>query len=561
MRKSAPIGQLLINGGHISQDQLDRALEVQKQAPDKRLGDIVVELGYVTQRTVTEEMARAQNLQFIDLRQYNIEPNALNTINAQSARHFKMVPIDFLNNMLVVATADPLDYYSFDEIAAMSGRDVSIVMATLDDINWVIDHFYNDNTMDSVVDDINNEFGMQEADAQATDEDDELNDNAVVKLVNTIVAQSYMKGASDIHIEPFEKTLNVRIRINGDLINHSTMNITALNSIVTRIKILSGMNIAEKRVPQDGRFKFNQNNIHCDLRVSAMPTIHGEKIVLRLLSNDASKEDLLSVKNLGMEPENEAKLEKMLKSPNGVIFVTGPTGSGKTTTLYAALSELVKKNVNVITVEDPVEKPLAGVNQVQTNDKAGMTFAAALKAILRQDPDVIMIGEIRDGETAAIGIRAAITGHLVLATIHTNDAVSTIIRVVDMGIEPYLIGSAISGIIAQRLLKKLCPNCKQQVELTEMQQELIDHKATSFYDAVGCEQCNFTGYKGRLAIYEVVDVDGKFRELISKGEDTSALKAYQKSIGVKFLKDRAIDAAMRGVTNFSEIEKIIYSID
>ncbi|HAG05182.1 MAG TPA: general secretion pathway protein GspE [Lachnospiraceae bacterium] len=561
MRKSAPLGQLLIQGGLIKQEQLDRALAAQKEAPDKRLGDLVVELGYVTQKQVMEVMARANNLQYIDLRQYNIEPTALNTIPVASARHFNMVPIDYSNNMLVVATADPFDYYSFDEIAAMSGRDVAVVMATKDDIAWCIDHYYEDNTMDSVVDDLNMEFSQDAPDDDVNEDDEEINGTPVVKLVNSIVAQAYMRGASDIHIEPFEKVVNVRIRINGDLINHSTFNIAAHNSIVTRLKILSGMNIAEKRVPQDGRFKFNQNNIHCDLRVSAMPTIHGEKIVLRLLSNDASKEDLLSVKNLGMEPENEAKLEKMLKSPNGVIFVTGPTGSGKTTTLYAALSECVKKNVNVITVEDPVEKPLSGVNQVQTNDKAGMTFAAALKAILRQDPDVIMIGEIRDGETAAIGVRAAITGHLVLATIHTNDACSTIVRVIDMGIESYLIGSSVSGIIAQRLLKKLCPNCKKMEQLSPMQQELIDNEATELYSPQGCEECNYTGFKGRLAIYEVIDVDSKFRELISRGADTSELKEYQKSIGTKFLKDRAIDAAKRGDTSFSEIEKIIYSID
>ncbi len=561
MRKSAPIGQLLMSGGHISQEQLDRALEVQKQAPDKRLGDIVVELGYVTQRTVTECMARANNLQYIDLRQYNIEPTALNSINAASAKHFKMIPIDYSNNMLVIATSDPFDYYSFDEIAAMTGRDVCIVMSTKDDIDWCIDHYYEDNTMDSVVDDINKEFEFDQPAEEEDTNEDEINGTPVVKLVNSIVAQAYMRGASDIHIEPFEKVVNVRIRINGDLINHSTFSIAAQNSIVTRVKILSGMNIAEKRIPQDGQFEFHQNNINCALRVSTLPVIWGEKIVMRLMSNESSKEDLLKIKNLHMEPENEAKLEKMLKSPNGVIFVTGPTGSGKTTTLYAALSELVQKNVNVITVEDPVEKPLAGVNQCKTNDKAGMTFAAALKSILRQDPDVIMIGEIRDGETAAIGIRAAITGHLVLATIHTNDAVSTIIRVVDMGIESYLVGSAISGIIAQRLLKKLCPDCKKMAPLTESQQQLIDNRATELYEPVGCENCSYTGFKGRLAIYEVVDVDSKFREMISRGCGNAELKEYQKNLGVKFLKDRAIDAALRGDTCFTEIEKIVYSID
>lgn len=567
MRKQAPIGQLLINGGYITQKQLDRALEVQKSTPNKRVGDILVELSYVSDKTIMEVIARSMNLQYFDLKNYRFDMDAVHSIPEDSARHFHMIPIDFRNNMLVVATSDALDYYAFDDIAAMSGREVCIVLSTKEDIDNAIDACYTnaESEIDSVVEDVNREFEAMEEEEVSVDDlansEEDINGTPVVKLVNTIIAQSYTKGASDIHIEPFEKTVVVRIRINGDLIFHSTMNIAAHNPMVTRIKILSGMNIAEKRVPQDGRFRFSQGKINVDIRVSAMPTIYGEKIVMRLLANSDTKTDLLSIKNLGMEPENYEKLDRMLKSPNGIIFVTGPTGSGKTTTLYASLNELVKKNINIITVEDPVEKPLAGVNQVQTNNKAGMTFAEALKAILRQDPDVIMIGEVRDGETAAIGVRAAITGHLVLATIHTNDAVSTIIRTIDMGLEPYLIGSAITGIVAQRLLKKLCPHCKKEYDLTETEMDVIDHKATKLYRGEGCEMCNFTGYRGRTAIYEIIEVDAKFRDLISKGADNTTLKDYQRSLGVKFLKDRAIDLALRGETSFQEIEKIIYSVD
>lgn len=563
MKSNKPIGYLLVANGFITEVQLERALEVQKKMPGKRIGDILMELSYVTEKNMLECLSQRVNAPFIDIKSYRIDSRAVNAITSSVAKKYNVIPIDFKNNLLLVATNDPLDFYAMDEISAVSGYEASPVIALKGDIAEAVEKYYDGNSYQDAIENINREY------QSSYDEDDDIAENAsiegapVVKLVNSIISQAYSRGASDIHIEPFKRSMVIRIRIDGELIHHATMNIGLHNSIATRIKILSGMNIAEKRVPQDGNFTFKNEDIKTDVRASTMPTIHGEKLVLRLLNN-GGRDFLMTINELGMNKRDIEKINRMMKIPNGIIFVTGPTGSGKTTTLYAVLNELVSRNVNIITVEDPVEMPIEGVNQVRVNPKAGLTFSSALRSILRQDPDIIMIGEIRDGETASIGVRAAITGHLVLATLHTNDSASAIVRIVDMGVESYLAGAAVSGIIAQRLVKILCPHCKREYEPIEAENKLLGAgrgAVKRLCAPVGCDKCSYTGYKGRTAIYEIFEADAGARELISKNATVAQMKEYSAKKGTEFLKDRIIEMAVNGETSIDEVEKIIYSID
>lgn len=386
-----------------------------------------------------------------------------------------------------------------------------------------------------------------------------VNNTPVVKLVNNLVQQAYVRQVSDIHIEPFENDVLVRMRIDGDLVEVMRLAPSALNSVISRIKILSGMNIAEKRVPQDGRFAFSNDEFKVDLRVSTIPTIYGEKCVMRLLNTGG--ENLLSFEQLGMTKENIARFEHMLSAPNGIILVTGPTGSGKSTTLYAVLNRLRKPTINITTIEDPVEKQMFGVNQVQVNTKAGMTFANGLRALLRQDPDVIMIGEIRDYETAEIAVRASITGHLVLSTLHTNDSVATIVRLIDMGVPPYLVSASVNAIIAQRLVKRLCPYCKQKRALTDAEKVMLeDDSINDVYEPVGCPECNHMGYSGRIAIYEIVELDHSIRKMISSGAPVDEIRKVAAANGAEFLADNLRQLVAKGVTSMDEYNRIIYTV-
>jgi type IV pilus assembly protein PilB len=389
--------------------------------------------------------------------------------------------------------------------------------------------------------------------------DSRVDNTPVVKLINSLVQQAYARRASDIHIEPFEEQVIVRLRIDGELVECMRLDSSAHSAIVSRVKILSGINIAEKRIPQDGRFDFVTDDLTVDLRVSTLPTIYGEKVNMRLLATGDAK--AITLKELGMQPHHLTQFLKIIRAPNGIILVTGPTGSGKSTTLYAVLSEINQPNVNITTVEDPVEKQIFGVNQVQTNAKAGLTFAAGLRSILRQDPDVVMIGEIRDSETGEIAIRAAITGHLVLSTLHTNDAISSIVRLVDLGIAPYMVASAVNCVVAQRLVKRLCPDCKRRREVTADERDLLaDESITEVYEPVGCPRCGYTGYKGRIAVYEIVELDHHMKRMITAGKEIDEMKAYARSQGVWFLADSVRAQIKDGVTGLAEYYRLIYSI-
>lgn len=560
--KNIPIGQLLVEGGKITNEQLMTALDIQKESKGQLLGDILVELGYINDEELAKALAMRLQVPYIDLTKTELSQEAIDKIPEALARKHGVIGVAINNRRLTIATNDPVNFYVFEEIKMISGMDYNTVLASKSGISSVIDKIYSMQNIDTVMDDVNKEYTIEDELAELSDEalsGERVDSAPVVKLANAIVETAYRAKASDIHIEPFSNITKIRIRIDGDLVEQSQISHAIHNSLVTRFKILSNMNIAEKRVPQDGRFAYKIDGTHLDVRVSSLPTVNGEKVVIRLLSTGASK--IMDITELGMTDYNFDMFQSILKSPHGVILVTGPTGSGKTTTLYSALDQLAKPNINIITVEDPVEKQIDGINQVQVNVKAGLTFSAGLRSILRQDPDIVMIGEIRDAETAEIAIRAAITGHLVLSTLHTNDAASTILRLVDMGVAPYLVASSLVGVVAQRLVKLLCPACKQPVEIDEADMRLlgIDTPA-KVYGPIGCDECNHTGYRSRTAIHEIIVTSNDIKELIAAEKDAEDINLKAKENGTRLLRENVSELVLDGKTSIEELVRATYSV-
>ncbi len=557
--RNVPIGQYLFEKQLITNDQLTKVLSVQQSSKGKMFGDIVVELGYISEIDFTKVLAERLNVPYIDLASSPISLEAVKKIPEAIARKYTVIAISISGRRLTVATNDPINFYIFEDLKVISGMDVTPILATKSAITKAIGKLYSMQNIDSVVENVNKEFADDEA-ANADDMNGERIENApIVKLATTIVENAYRADATDIHIEPFKTFTRIRIRVNGDMVELMQVSNIVHTSLVTRYKIISGMNIAEKRVPQDGRFTQVVDNTTLDVRVSSLPTVNGEKVVIRILAT--GDVGVRKITDLGMNDYNYALFEKMLKVPQGVLLVTGPTGSGKTTTLYAALGELAKPNVNVITVEDPVEKNIEGINQCQVNAKAGMTFAAALRSILRQDPDIVMIGEMRDQETSEIAIRAAITGHMVLSTLHTNDAASTITRLVDMGVAPYMVASSLIGVVAQRLVKVLCPKCRKQRMSTVAENELLGiTNSISVYEACGCKECNNTGYKGRTAIHEILLCTPEMSSLIANGGKAPEIQKLAKQNGTKILRDNVAELVEQGQTTVDELIRVTYSI-
>ena len=463
-----------------------------------------------------------------------------------------VIAINMTGRRLTVATDDPVNFNILEDIKVKTGFDCIPVLATRAAIKKAIGKAYQMSDLGDI-----DSIGGQEI-----IDDDESKDRVesapIVKLATQIVENSFRMEATDIHIEPFEKYTQIRVRVNGDLVPLMNVSNNVHNQLTTRLKLISGMNIAEKRIPQDGRFSQTVDGIPLDVRVSALPMVHGEKIVIRILSTGAIKTRRLQ--DLGMSDYNYELFTSMIKCPHGVILVTGPTGSGKSTTLYAALGAIARPDVNVVTVEDPVEKQMDGINQCQVNVKSGMTFSAALRSILRQDPDIIMIGEMRDSETAEIGIRAAITGHLVLSTLHTNDAASTIVRLVDMGIPSYMVASSLIGVVAQRLVKVLCPKCRKQRMSTPDENKLMHiENSVPIYDAVGCNECG-GGYRGRTAIHEIIHCSAGISTLIANGAGKEELESLARANGTKLLRDNVSDLVMQGVTSMDELVRVTYAV-
>lgn len=557
------LGDLLLEVGIISKEQLDKALELQRTT-GKKLGDILIEEKFTTQDSIIQVLEFQLGIPHVKLDKYDIDPTACLLISENMARRYGLIPIRQQDGMLMVAMSDPLNVFAIDDTRIFSGMEVQPVIASLGDINKAIDKYYSKQKAMQAVEEFKKEQGSSlKINSEDVDEQtkDEINNSPAVKLVNSIIEQAVRNRASDIHIEPFEKYVKIRYRTDGQLFEVMRPEIDIMNAIAARIKIIGGMNITEKRLPQDGRISVQVDDRELDLRVSILPTVYGEKVVIRIADKNSF---IISKDKLGFKEDDKKKFENMLLNPHGIILVTGPTGSGKSTTLYSAVSELNKPDINIITIEDPVECMIEGVNHVQVNYKTGMTFAVGLRSILRQDPNVIMIGEIRDSETAEIAVRSAITGHLVISTLHTNTAAGSVIRLIDMGIEPFMVATSVVGVIAQRLIKKICNNCKEADVATEKQLEMLGlegNQKIKLYSGRGCPVCNGTGYLGRLGVYEVMTITKKHKELINNRCAEDDLLKVSIEGGMKSLKENVKEYVLSGMTTIEEMIKISYSND
>ena len=548
------IGDYLVEEGHITPDQLQQVLQRQRESTDnKKFGEVIVEMGFMSDIKFAQALSVKLQTPFVDLNNVEVDGEIARMVPQDLAERNCVIAINKTGRRLTVATDDPVNFNILEDIKVKTGYDCIPVLATRMAIKKAIGKAYQMSDLGDLG--IDTTQGEEMIDEESRDR---VESAPIVKLATQIIENSFRMEATDIHIEPFEKYTQIRVRVNGDLVTLMNVSSNVQNQLATRLKLISGMNIAEKRIPQDGRFSQTVDGIPLDVRVSSLPMVHGEKIVIRILSTGAIK--TRGLHELGMSDYNYKLFQSMIKCPHGVILVTGPTGSGKSTTLYAALGAIARPEVNVVTVEDPVEKQMDGINQCQINVKSGMTFPAALRSILRQDPDVIMIGEMRDGETAEIGIRAAITGHLVLSTLHTNDAASTIVRLVDMGIPAYMVASSLIGVVAQRLVKVLCPKCRKQRMSTEEENELmhIDH-SVPIYDAVGCNECG-NGYRGRTAIHEIIHCSGDISTLIANGASTDEIEKVARANGTKLLRDNVSDLVQQGVTTMAELIHVTYAV-
>lgn len=560
--KNVPIGQILVENGFISEKQLNEALAKQQSSGGKMLGDIMLEMGLVSETQLAQALSIRLKVPFIDLSSRKINTEAVGKIQEEIAREKCVFAFEINHGRLMVATNDPVNFYIFEDLKVATGMEIVPQISTKTMIEAAINKFYSSQAIDSTVNELENE-NEDELALEKEESEGRIDSAPIVKLVNMMVETAFRTECTDIHIEPFKDRTRIRFRIDGELVEQEMKIPPSFhNSIITRIKILSGMNIAEKRIPLDGRYGTRIDGVNLDMRVSTIPCVYGEKCVIRLLSTADDK--TRKITDLGMTEYNYQMFEQIIRCPNGVMLVTGPTGSGKSTTLYATLGELSQPNVNIVTVEDPVEKKIDGVNQCQINVKAGMTFAAALRSILRQDPDIIMVGEIRDGETADIAIRAAITGHFVLSTLHTNDAAGTIIRLVDMGVAPYMVASSLVGIVAQRLVKLLCNECKEKFLLEDPE----DLKLMSRTEPVeiyrphqgGCRFCHNTGYQGRTAIHEIIVTTPDIKELISSGATAEEIGAQATKNGTLLLRDNVTKMVLAGKTSVAELVKATYTV-
>jgi len=549
------IAQKLLESSLISQDQLTKALESQQSAGGT-LSYNLVKTGAISEMAFAEFMGQVYNVPAVDLESVEVDATAVNLIPADVATKFQVVPLKREGRVLTVAMANPDNIFAIDDIKFITGFEVRPVVATESAIKKSIDRMYDSaDSLASIMGEIEEDFEIiEDEDEELGVDDAESTDAPVVKLVNSLISDAVAKGASDIHIEPYEKMIRVRFRIDGQLHEMMSPPFKMKNATISRLKIMADLDIAEKRVPQDGRIKIRMHNKSIDLRVSTLPTIFGEKIVMRILDKSNLQIDLAK---LGFHQSSLAKFLNAIENPYGMVLVTGPTGSGKSTTLYSALNKINRPHSNIMTAEDPVEYNLEGINQVNVLEDIGLTFAASLKAFLRQDPNIIMVGEVRDLETASIATKAALTGHLVMSTLHTNDAASSINRLIDMGIEPFLVSSSVIMIVAQRLVRKLCEKCKGEVKMhaealaelniTESPDEL------SMYEARGCVACNDTGYKGRLGLYEVMEISPAIKEMIVERASTTDIKKTAIEESMMTLRLDGLDKFKKGMTSLEEV--------
>jgi type IV pilus assembly protein PilB len=564
---SVRLGEILLKESLITQEQLQKALEFQR-ANGGKLGSCLTKMGFITDDDITGVLSRQYGVPSINLKFYEIDPNVIKLIPQDTALRYQVIPLSRVGSVLTIAMTDPTNVFAMDDIKFMTGFNVEPVVASESAIGEAITRFYGGADGDSeelskmmkdLVEDDELELAAEEAEMDAASLEKAAEEAPIIKLVNLILTDSVKRGASDIHLEPYETEMRVRFRVDGVLQTVMSPPLRLKDAMTSRLKIMAKLDIAEKRLPQDGRimikYRADGKKKELDFRVSTVPTLYGEKIVMRLLD----KENLrLDMTKLGFEPESLKKFERNILKPYGMVLVTGPTGSGKTNTLYSSVSRLNTVDTNIMTAEDPVEFQLSGINQVQMKEQIGLNFAAALRAFLRQDPNIILVGEIRDFETAEIAVKAALTGHMVLSTLHTNDAPSTISRLMNMGIEPFLVATSVNLICAQRLVRRICSNCKEELEVPE--QALVDAgyspeeaKKTKIYHGKGCSTCNKGGYKGRTGLYEVMEINDELRELILVG--ASALELKKKAIeqGMITLRRSGLIKVALGQTTMEEV--------
>lgn len=559
-QKKMRIGDMLVKDFLITQQQLDKALTLQKES-GKKLGELLVELNYVSENDMSNCLARQLGLEVVRLSLVSIEEDLISLVKGNVLRKHVMIPFEYKidnPNVLRVAMADPMDMAGIDDISIITNLQVEPVLATRTEIMISIDKYYGDTESLVAAEQFTKEREERKATNADTQENEEISNSPIVLLVKSMIEQAARQRASDIHIEALENKVRIRYRIDGALYEKISYDISLLPAIIARIKIIGGMDISEKRKPQDGRLTIFVDRLEYDVRVSMLPTVYGEKCVMRLAHKKALTKDK---KDLGFSAVEMKKFNHILSSPHGIILVTGPTGSGKSTTLYTALSELNREDVNIITVEDPVEANIDGINQVQVNNKAELTFASALRSILRQDPDIIMIGEIRDKETATIAVQASITGHLVVSTLHTNSTANTITRLMDMGIESYLIADSTIGVIAQRLVRRFCQHCKKGHHATVEEKELLDIPAErdiTIYEPVGCPMCNDTGYYGRIGVYEIMEITPEIRRIITHRGSAEELTRKALDEGMHTLRMSVSQLVEEGITGMTEMIRIAY---
>ena len=556
------LGDLLISAGVIRPEQLNDALAIQKKTRE-RLGDVLINNGIITEQQLIEALQMQLGVDFVDLTAVSIPLELVRFVPRSIAKKYCVVPVKLQKDELYVAMSDPLNFEAQEEVKSASHKQVVPMIATRRAVEQAIATLYGNEGTARAIEEMKREAGSNQADIVPVQMSKAVDNGAAeaptIRFVNSVIERAITERASDIHLEPQEGEMVVRMRIDGVLRRVFTVPANLQATVIARLKIMGGMNIAERKIPQDGRAMVTAKDKEIDLRISSIPTIYGEKIVLRLLDKSSGH---INRKTIGLEGEDEKKYDRLLKNSSGVILIVGPTGSGKSTTMCAMIQELCNEQTNIMTLEDPVEYNIPGANQCQINEKTGMTFAVGLRSILRQDPDVISVGEIRDGETASIAVRAAITGHLVISTLHTNDAVSTISRLVDIGVEPYMISSALRGVVSQRLVRKICPQCRKAYTPTEEEKRMVgiaENEDVTFYKGEGCQECGRTGYRGRRGVFEILTLDAALRREVANNASSEELTKTALENGFVTMKDNCRRLVLEGVTTVAEAAKAINS--
>ena len=548
------IGDVLKEFGYVTDEQIGEAIAYQKDHKGVLMGGALIALGFINERQMLDAIGKRLDHEVVNVSDVTVDIAAVEMLPKAMAEKYCILPYAKDERALYLLLNDPLNFYGIEDVRQVTGMHVEIKLAEKAQLESAIQYYYSDVAARKAA-------GRAAKDTRAAEEIVELNledgdETPIINLLNSLIIRAYNSNASDIHIEPFEDHTSVRMRMDGVITDIMTLQKNIHSSLIARIKIMGDLDIAERRVPQDGHFRTTFEGTALNVRVSVIPTVFGEKAVLRIL---ASAKKIDYAESFGMKDKNYALVKGMLQSPNGIIYVTGPTGSGKSTTLYMILEELSKRSVNISTIEDPVEKNIPRLNQMQVNNVAGLTFELGLRALLRQDPDIIMVGETRDNETASISVRAAITGHLVLSTLHTNDAASSVARLLDMGVEPYMLASSLVGIVAQRLVRKACPFCSVWEEMTEQEAAVAGVRLPQVKHVVGCPKCSNTGYQGRVSIHEILPVDKVVRQMISKGNTAEEIKDYARtSLGMQTLKESALELVQEGMTTVDELVKVAY---